>query len=516
MFTFGFSYVGVVFLLMLFVPNIIWTKNQPEGYDASDENRILLIFERVGQVLCTCLVLIFSDFNLHATKWIIWLGISFLLMIIYEIYWIRYFKSDKTLEDFYKPMLGIPVPGATLPVLAFLILGIYGTNIFLIISSTILGIGHIGIHKGHCKKCNLPKSRLAFRITKGLLFTAMGIFLFVISFFIGVRNIKYINHYHLIQNGVDEGIYVEIGGQEQYLLIRGADKNNPVIIFLHGGPSSPESYVNYVWVNDLVDDYTVVDWDQRGCGRTYMNNCDLDPANDSATYEQALIDLDELVDYVCNRFDKKQVIIIGHSYGIVLASDYIEKHPDKVSSYIAIAQVVSMDINNRYMADQAISNAESAGEDYSELKKALENYNEYPCVATTMALRQEAFTYLEEPLSEKSTWLALTSPYMGMADFEWFLKQLEPLDEYIERNRLLYDSLLDFNLYDVNIPESVSVTYISGSLDYVCPVQTIEDYIDKSGVNGTLYIIDECGHNVQYTKPHDVSNKIRDTLLNGK
>ena len=66
MFTFGFSYVGVAFLLMLFIPNIIWTKNQPEGYDASDENRILLIFERVGEVLCTCLILIFSDFNLHA------------------------------------------------------------------------------------------------------------------------------------------------------------------------------------------------------------------------------------------------------------------------------------------------------------------------------------------------------------------------------------------------------------------------------------------------------------------
>lgn len=163
MFTFGFSYVGVAFLLMLFIPNIIWTKNQPEGYDASDENRILLIFERVGEVLCTCLILIFSDFNLHATKWIIWLGISFLLMIIYEIYWIRYFKSDKTLEDFYKPMLGIPVPGAMLPVMAFLILGIYGTNIFLIISSAILGIGHIGIHKEHCNKCNFPKSRLAFR-----------------------------------------------------------------------------------------------------------------------------------------------------------------------------------------------------------------------------------------------------------------------------------------------------------------------------------------------------------------
>ena len=105
----------------------------------------------------------------------------------------------------------------------------------------------------------------------------------------------------------------------------------------------------------------------------------------------------------------------------------------------------------------------------------LENYNGNPCVATMMSLRQEAFKYLEEPLPEKSTWLALASPYMGMADFDWFLKQIEPLDVYIELNRQLYDSLLDFNLYNVKIPKNIPITYISGSLDYACPVQTIDD-----------------------------------------
>ncbi len=152
MFTFGFSYVGAIYLVMLFIPNIMWVKNKPKGYDASDENKILSFLEKLGEILCTCCALIFSDFNLHATKWIIWLVLSFLLMIIYEIYWFRYFKSDKTLEDFYKPIFGIRVPGASLPVMAFFILGIYGINIFMIISSVILGIGHIGIHVGHYKK----------------------------------------------------------------------------------------------------------------------------------------------------------------------------------------------------------------------------------------------------------------------------------------------------------------------------------------------------------------------------
>ena len=61
-------------------------------------------------------------------------------------------KSNKTMKDMYSSILGIPVAGATLPVLAFLLLGVYGKNIFLIFSSIILGIGHIGIHLNHRKE----------------------------------------------------------------------------------------------------------------------------------------------------------------------------------------------------------------------------------------------------------------------------------------------------------------------------------------------------------------------------
>ncbi|MBU3803647.1 MAG: hypothetical protein H9872_02655 [Candidatus Cellulosilyticum pullistercoris] len=152
---FGFSYIGLIFLVMLMIPNIIWSKNKPKDYDkyVINENKILLIFERIGEVLVTCLSLIFSDFNINTiSKWSIVLLIAFVLMILYEIYWIRYFKSNKTMKDFYSSLLGVPVAGATLPVVAFFLLGIYGKNIFLILSVIILGIGHIGIHLNHLKE----------------------------------------------------------------------------------------------------------------------------------------------------------------------------------------------------------------------------------------------------------------------------------------------------------------------------------------------------------------------------
>lgn len=148
----GFSYVGFIFLLMLTILNLIWARHQPKGYDSKEENKVLLIFERIGQVLVTCTALIFSDFNLRTWStrtW--WLIAAAVLMIMYECWWIRYFKSEKTLTDFYRSFFGIPVAGATLPVIAFFSLGIYGRVIWLMISVVILGIGHIGIHLQHKK-----------------------------------------------------------------------------------------------------------------------------------------------------------------------------------------------------------------------------------------------------------------------------------------------------------------------------------------------------------------------------
>lgn len=155
---FGFSYVGLIYLAMLFVPNFFWTKNKPEGYEkyVNHENKLLKFSEGIGQVLVTCIVLVFRDFNISfGSLWIIWLIISFVFMVLYEIFWIKYFKSKKTMRDFYSSLLGIPVAGASLPVISFFLLGIYGKNIPLIIAVIILGVGHIGIHINHKKETDL-------------------------------------------------------------------------------------------------------------------------------------------------------------------------------------------------------------------------------------------------------------------------------------------------------------------------------------------------------------------------
>ena len=146
----GFSYTGLIFLLMLTIPNIVWTKKQPHGYTSKNEKKVLLLFERVGQVLVTLTALIFSDFNFREwTTWSWWLVAALIFMVMYECWWISYFRSNRTLQDFYSRFLFIPLAGATLPVIAFLLLGVYGKVILMIISAVILGIGHVGIHLQH-------------------------------------------------------------------------------------------------------------------------------------------------------------------------------------------------------------------------------------------------------------------------------------------------------------------------------------------------------------------------------
>lgn len=78
-------------------------------------------------------------------------------MVLYELFWIRYFQSPRTMEDFYRSFLGIPVAGATLPVAATLLIAVYGKNPLLFAAGVILGIGHIGIHLAHRKELSEQK-----------------------------------------------------------------------------------------------------------------------------------------------------------------------------------------------------------------------------------------------------------------------------------------------------------------------------------------------------------------------
>ncbi len=518
MFNFGFSYVGLLYLLMLFIPNVIWTKYKPEGYEkyAKKENKILLVFERIGQLLVCINLLIFSNFNIRNTPWVIWLIISFVFMILYEFYWTRSFKSKHTLQNSYNDSFTFSLAGVTLPIWAFIFLAIYGTNAFLLISTIILGIGYIGIHinnrngiKGKETK-NTPWKKVIKLIGTIFAFAFIAINVLVI----GGRNINYMNHYKMIKNGVDEETYLNLGGQEQYVLMRGMNKNNPIIIYLHGGPSSPDSFVSYGFTNYLIDNYIVITWDQRGCGKTYFHNAKHDSNNESVSYEQSLEDLNDLVDYTLNRFNQKQVIILGHSYGTILGSEYALRYKEKVSTYIGVAQVTSIEKTDLNSYKDALNKASAAGDDTSLLEEAYENFLKNNDLISLMKLRSLTSKYHTVDIADKTLNLALFSPYFNMDDLKWFLKQNGKLENYFALNQPLFDYTLSFDVYKNDLTYSMPVYFISGTCDWICPIDSIKEYASViTAPKVEMVTIEGCGHNVQYSEPKLFAAKLKELLV---
>lgn len=516
---FGFSYVGLLFLVLLFVPNIIWAKNKPADYDkyVGNENKFLLLLERTGEVTTTVLALIFSDFNIRSFNiWSVWLIAAFICMVLYELYWIRYFRSAKTMADMYSSFAGFPVAGASLPCIAFFLLGVYGSNIFLIVSALFLSVGHIGIHIMHRNEV-VPKKKKkpVVVILKVLVAIPVTIILLFTSAVIAVRNINWIKGSIRTAYGINEQFYVELGGQEQYISIRGENIDNPVILYIHGGPGSPDSPIMPTFTDPLIDEYTVVCWDQRGCGRTYYHNAREDPANETVNFEQALQDTDELVDYLCERFGQDKVIIMGHSFGSVIGTMYVQQHSDKVSAFIGVGQCVCLSESDELAYQDALAKVSAGSEEEAELVKAYNNYQDSNSLEDYFALRQITNKYHPNPGAANTIVLALFSPYTGVDDIRWNLV-LTDLGSYSALEGGLMDMLNSFDIYDYPLSYDVPVYFISGEYDYTCNWTLAQAYCeDITAPDKAFVCVEGTGHGPQYDSPDEFGEIVKG-MLSGK
>jgi pimeloyl-ACP methyl ester carboxylesterase len=129
--------------------------------------------------------------------------------------------------------------------------------------------------------------------------------------------------------------YLRLGGLDQWVMIRGESVGNPVLILLHGGPGFPEMRLLRHFNAALEKSFTVVYWEQRGTDKSFDRK--IPPS--SMTIEQFLADLDQLVDAVRRRFDKRKVAIYGHSWGSALGVLYAARFPQKVAVYVGTGQI---------------------------------------------------------------------------------------------------------------------------------------------------------------------------------
>jgi pimeloyl-ACP methyl ester carboxylesterase len=513
---FGFSYIGLLFLLMLIIPNINWNQHKPKDYVryVGNENKVLLWLERIGRVLVCCISLIFSDFNVRAiTIWSIWLGLAFLAMLCYEAYWIKYFKSEMRMEDLHSSFLGIPVAGASLPVIAYFFLGIYGNNIFMLIAAAIFGIGHIGIHLAHRKEVYFHKKKrgIVGRIVRGFLVVFLTLILAMITVTIGARNYNAIKGAMYGPHSIEEEGYIEINGQKQYYLIRGDNVNNPIIIWIHGGPASPDTMATFYLSNELADEYTIIAYNQRGCGRTYFKNLDTDPKNETATFEQLQEDLDCLIDYALERFGQNKVILTGHSFGTMVGSKYAMDHPEKVSYYIGVGQMGALG-SDLYVFRDAIDIAQNQGDDTTAMEQAISAYQESSTIESMLTIRELTDAY--HPVEKTRNYIidAYTSPYMDLDDIRWFLLQLN-LSKFVKINQSLFDYIGQEDVYFYGTEFQMPVGFISGSCDWITPVQYTKDYYHTiTAPKKEMKLIEGWGHMLPLENPKEFASALKQMI----
>lgn len=318
------------------------------------------------------------------------------------------------------------------------------------------------------------------------------IFLVIISYF-GFKFLRFKKYRIKSKNGIDKKLFVMLNEQKQFIRIRGEDRKNPIIIWLHGGPGEPNNFYSYYYAASFLDKYTVVDWDQRGCGRTYFKNRHKDPDNQTASFEQAIQDLDALVDFLCQSYNVEKVILAGTSYGTILGTKYAHEYPDKVSAYVGIGQVVSLE-SEEYSYRDALEKACEKGDDTTLMEEAYKAYKQNKGLPELMQLRKLTSSYHVVPKSVNILGIVLGSPYLTIRDLRWLLLPSK-IEAYIELNKQLFNYTQNVDVPSYGLEYQMPVGIFAGSQDWITPAKISKDFYDSIKAPKKIFcLMKDCGH----------------------
>lgn len=159
--------------------------------------------------------------------------------------------------------------------------------------------------------------------------------------------------------GINDLKAVEIGGIKQWISIRGDNPANPILLFLHGGPGSPMMPERWTFQRPWEDFFTVVQWDQRGAGKTF-SEAKRQP-DKSMTIDEMASDAEQLIEFLRRTYGKNKIFLMGHSWGSILGVKVAQHRPDLLYAYIGVGQVVNGEQNEIVGYKETLAKAESAG-----------------------------------------------------------------------------------------------------------------------------------------------------------
>jgi pimeloyl-ACP methyl ester carboxylesterase len=150
---------------------------------------------------------------------------------------------------------------------------------------------------------------------------------------------------------------INLGGMKQCVILRGKNVHNPVLLFLHGGPGTPET----AWLNhfnaNLEDHFTVVAWEMLGGGKSYRPGI----SPECMTLEQLIGDGHELTHYLQQRFKQEKIYLVGHSFGALLGTRIVQGFPQDYYAYVGIGQVANTFESERISYQWALATAKERG-----------------------------------------------------------------------------------------------------------------------------------------------------------
>jgi len=300
--------------------------------------------------------------------------------------------------------------------------------------------------------------------------------------------------------------FLALGGLDQWVLIRGRDTANPLVVVLHGGPGGSETAVFRAYHAALEDAFTMVYWDQRGAGRSYAPT--IPP--ETMTIDRFVADLDELVDALRARFGGRKVILLGHSWGSVLGVLYARRHPEKVAAYVGVGQVSDMAASEEASYAFVLAEAERRG--HRKAVAALKAIGPPPHEMKALAQQRRWLTALGGAMGPggsllKMTMRALNTPEASL----WDLVRM--VQGSIFSTKAMWSQLTPVNLIRDAARFEVPVVLVLGRHDMQVAAPVSAAYFEAIEAPAkTLVWLEDSGHFAPFEEPEAFARTMIDTV----
>lgn len=298
-------------------------------------------------------------------------------------------------------------------------------------------------------------------------------------------------------NGIQESMFVPIGGIDQWVEIRGRDRRNPVILFVHGGPGgsvTPLARIFQSWEQD----FTVVMWDQRCAGKTFSRNGaeSCKGMSVASVAEEGVI----LTAYLRDHLGQDQVILLGHSWGTMVALKMTKDRPDLYSAYVGTGQVVSI-AEKETMIYSATLDKLRAAQDAAAIR-AMEDVGPPPYAVFQDLLVQRRFSSRFDLPSERD--IQMTMAPTALFAPGWSLLELYQTffsaQDYA--GPATFDADASYDARRLGADFETPIYIFNGEFDSITPTSLAQSYLETvTAPEKAFVVLTGVGHSGVLTEP---------------